>query len=92
MLNLFGKKSNEMVNGMLYLKKVTEEQAIGDLVKINDLLGNNIYGTQRLADALVLGTVADTIHVPVLTTRKTWQKIKESGLKLVATSEKVVAC
>lgn len=92
MFNLNGKKSNEMVNGMLYLRKVTDEQALDDLMVIDSLLGNDLFETQLLSDAIHHGAVSDTIRVPVLTDRRTWQRIKESGLKLIATKEKAVAC
>ena len=92
MFNRNGKKGDEMVNGMLYLRKVTAEQTLEDLMAIDSLLGNDIFETQLLSDAIHHGAVADTIRVPVLTDKTTWRKIKESGLKLIATKEKAVAC
>lgn len=91
MFNLNGKKSDEMVNGMLYLKVVPHHQLLDELMAIDSLLGNDIFETQLLADAISHSAVSGTIHVPVLTDKRTWQKIKDSGLKLIATKEKAVA-
>ena len=88
MKKLFNGKKETMVYGVLYLKKVTLDQLVDDLVYINTMLGNDIYETSLLANAISNG-MGTAVRVPIATTEKIWKKLKKSGkVNLIASTEK----
>lgn len=93
MKKLFGKKSTKMVSGIVYLRRITNEQLVEDLMIIDKILGNNLYETQQLTDNILRSEYTDSIRVPIKTNEKNWKKIMDSKIKLIATSSvKAIAC